>query len=131
MNSIPRVLIKRGNLTGTAGAQAAPASGATITIFDSTTAPQWSIGMPFQRLVFVVLASHDSAVNGVSHLQSVDKGTNFNEVQDESYTAATGLMTFDFPANAGHSQITYENSANTLTAWRYELWGVYDRAATT
>lgn len=127
MSAEERVLIKRGNLTGTGGAQAAPASGATITIFDSSTETWCTTGLPFERLDFSVIASHDSATNGVEHFSSLDKGSNFDLIDDDTYATADGVTTYRYLMHGGHARITYENSANTLTAWRYELFGIYKR----
>jgi hypothetical protein len=122
-----RVLIRRGNLAGTGGAQAAPGSGATITIFDSTAETWCPTGLPFERLQFNVTSSHDSAVDGVDHASSFDRGANFDTQDEDTYLATDGATSYDYLVKGGHAKITYENSANTLTAWRYELWGIYDR----
>lgn len=124
-----RVLIKRGNLAGTEGTQAAPGSGATITIFDSTTmVPQWApYGLPFQRLDFSVISSANSAADGVKHYSSLDRGSNFDLIDDDTYATADGQTTYRYLLHGGHARITYENSASVLTVWRYELWGIYQR----
>jgi hypothetical protein len=124
-----RVFIKRGNLTGTAGAQAAPGNGATITIFDSTTVdPMWCpLGLPFERIEFNVYSSHDSGASGVVFSSSFDRGSNFRTQSTNTYSNASGATTYDYLVKGGHVKIAYTNSANVLTAWEYELWGVYDR----
>ena len=129
MPQTERVLIKRGNLTGTTGAQAAPGSAATITIFDSTVVdPMWDpIGVPFERLVLSVISSADSGANGVVHSSSLDRGTNFDTITTNTYLTANGQTTYDYLMRGGHVKIAYTNSAAVLTTWRYELWGVYDR----
>ena len=129
MNSERRFLIKRGNLTGTTGAQAAPGNGATITIFDSPVdATQWAPdGIPFDRLQLNIYSSHDSGASGVVFSSSFDRGTNYRTQSTNTYTNAGGATSYDYLMKGGHVKIAYTNSANALTAWEMELIGCYDR----
>lgn len=129
MPQTERFLIHRGNLTGTGGAQAAPGSGATITIFDSTTVvSMWDpIGMPVERIQLNIYSSHDSGASGVVFSSSFDRGANFRTQSSNTYTNAAGATTYDYLMKGGHVKIAYTNSANVLTAWEMELWGTYDR----
>lgn len=129
MPQTERFLIKRGNLTGTGGAQAAPGSGATITIFDSSVVdPMWDpIGMPVERIQLNIYSSHDSGASGVAFSSSFDRGANFRSQSAQTYSNANGATTYDYLMKGGHVKIAYTNSASVLTAWEYELFGVYDR----
>lgn len=129
MSEYCRVLLRRGNLTGTAGAQAAPGSGATITLFDSSTVdPAWDpIGLPFERLQVNIFSSHDSGANGVAFTSSFDRGTNFRSQSTNTYLNANGATTYDYLLKGGHVKAAYTNSANVLTSWEMEVWGVRDR----
>lgn len=124
-----RIVIRRGILAPAAGEpeQAAPGSGATITIYDQT-ADHNGVGnqkpvCPFERLQFTVFSSADSAANGVVFAESED-GTNFDTVSTQTYLTANGLTTFDYLCRGGHPKITYQNSASVLTSWRYTLTGI-------
>lgn len=125
-----RVSLVRGFLLGTsAGGNAPPGSGATITIFDSTIAnlAAWRDGLPFYRLELDVYSSHDSGANGVVFSSSFDRGTNFRTQRTETYTNAAGPVVYDYLVAGGHVKIAYTNSANSLTAWEMEVFGLYDR----
>ncbi len=124
-----RILIRTGKLAPAAGEpeQAAPGSGATITIYDQT-ADHNGVGnqkpaCPFDRITFTLMSSHDSGASGVVFSESED-GTNFDTVSSQTYTASNGLTTFDFLCRGGHPKIAYTNSANVLTSWRYTLTGI-------
>jgi hypothetical protein len=125
-----RVLIARGNLTGTGGAQAAPGSGATVTIYDSPNDPAMASnkdGVKFERITFSVTSSHDSGASGVVFSSTFDRGANYDTQSSQTYTAVSGAVTYDYLMKGGHVKIAYTNSANVLTAWRYEVFGVFDR----
>lgn len=124
-----RVIIRRGNLTGTDGCQAAPGSGATITIIDTSDSGHsaWRDKVPFERIEFNMYSSHDSGASGVVFSSSFDRGANFDTQDTDTYLNADGPTTFDYLMKGGHVKIAYTNSANVLTAWRYEVVGVYDR----
>jgi hypothetical protein len=110
------------------GTDAPPGSGATITIYDSSVAPPThKSGVPFNRLQLNVYSSHDSAANGVAFLSSFDNGSNFRTQSTNTYLNSDGATSYDYLQRGRHTRITYENSANVLTAWEMELWGVYDR----
>lgn len=123
-----RVVIQRGNLTGTGGAQAAPGSAATITLFDSTAAHSaWTDKVPFERIEVNIYSSHDSGASGVVFSSSFDRGTNFRTQSTQTYLNANGATTYDYLMKGGHVKVAYTNSANVLTAWEMEVVGVYDR----
>lgn len=129
-----RFLICRGFLLGT-GFEAPPASGATKTILDTTltTNGQWPAflgsidGVQFDRLQLNIYSSHDSGASGVVFSSSFDRGTNFRTQSTATYLNADGATTYDYLMRGGHVKIAYTNSANTLTAWEMELFGIYDR----
>lgn len=122
-----RVFLARGNLLGTAGAAAAPGSAATVTIIDSTTILAYPEGLPYQRVTFSVISSHDSGASGVVFTSSFDRGVNFDSQVTYTYLTASGAFTYDYLMKGGHVKLTYANSANVLTAWRWEVFGHYDR----
>lgn len=122
-----RVIIARGNLTGTGGAQAAPGSGATITILDTTGNAAWTDRTPFNRIILNVYSSHDSGASGVVFSSSFDRGTNFRTQSTQTYQNANGATSYDYLIKGGHVKVAYTNSANVLTDWEMEVIGVYDR----
>lgn len=123
-----RVLLKRGNLTGSGGAQAAPGNGATITIFETVVdLPGMSTGVAFDRLQLNIYSSHDGAASGVVFSSTFDRGSNYRTQLTFTYLNANGATTYDYLVKGGHAKITYANSANVLTAWEMELFGIYDR----
>lgn len=124
-----RVIIQRGNLTGTNGAQAAPGSGATITILDTSdsTHTAWRDKVPFERIQLNIYSSHDSGASGLVFSSSFDRGTNFRTQSSQTYSNAAGPASYDYLMKGGHVKIAYTNSANVLTAWEMEVVGIYDR----
>lgn len=124
-----RVLIQRGNLTGTNGAQAAPGNAATITILDTSDSGHtpWRAAVPFQRIQVNIYSSHDSGASGVVFSSSFDRGTNFRTQSSQTYLNANGATTYDYLLKGGHVKVAYTNSANALTAWEMEVYGVYHR----
>lgn len=124
-----RVIIQRGNLTGTGGAQAAPGSGATITILDTSDSGHtaWKDKVPFERIEVNIYSSHDSGASGVVFSSSFDRGSNFRTQSSQTYLNANGATTYDYLMKGGHVKVAYTNSANVLTAWEMEVVGVYDR----
>lgn len=124
-----RVVIQRGNLTGTGGAQAAPGNGATITILDTSDSGHtaWKGNVPFNRIQVNIYSSHDSRTDGVVFSSSFDRGANFRTQDTDTYLNADGPTTFDYLMKGGHVKIAYTNSANALTAWEMEVVGIYDR----
>jgi len=125
-----RFLITRGALLGVAnsGTEAPPGSSATITIFDSTVAPtEMKSGVPCNRVQLNIYSSHDSGASGLVFSSSFDNGLNFRTQASYTYLNANGATTYDYLMKGRHVKIAYTNSANVLTAWEMELWGVYDR----
>lgn len=122
------MVIRRGVLTPASGAgeQAAPGSGATITIWDTSlnaNALSPKVGVPFSRVVLAIISSADSAANGVKFYLSQD-GINFQLDDQDAYLTADGETTYDFLMRAPHARITYENSASALTTWQMSLIGI-------
>lgn len=125
----PRIVLRRGVLSPVTGKgeQAAPASGATITIWDSTAnfgdaaAGFPPYGAEYRRLLLDLYSSHASATGGVIFEGSAD-GTNwdFSEVYDLAATTATVV---NYHVRTPHVRVRYTNSANTLTGWRMSLVG--------
>jgi hypothetical protein len=139
MSHRTRVLLNRGkfNPSGNEATIPVPASGATVTLFDSTlngNGLQPIPPLPFERLQINLYSSADSAANGVVFNSDFDGGnaaspssTHWRQQSTQSFTNASGATTWDYLVRGGHAQVTYQNSANTLTAWEVEVWGVYDR----
>lgn len=132
------VQIARGVLLPNAnsGETAPPASGATITIYDSTAnnnGLQGNPSIPFTRLVLTVKSSADGAASGVTCEGSNDNGLHWETMQAaSSYTTASGLSTYDFAVTMPQARIKFANSAAVLTVWEMSLIGVIgDRAKTT
>lgn len=124
------VTIRCGKLTVPAGnpEQGPPGSGGVITIYDS--ALDWNgqqpqaTGLPFTRVVLTLFSSHDSAASGLVFANKLD-GVIADTVVSYTYSAAGGEFTYDYLIRSGSNVlITYTNSANVLTAWRYRLIGV-------
>ena len=127
-----RVILGRGNLTGTGGAAAAPGSGATVTILDTTTGNSFAAmvdRIPFARVQFNLLSSHDSGASGIVFSSSFDRGANFDTQQTYTYVASGGAKSYDYEVLGGHLKIAYTNSASVLTSWRWEVVGIYDRSS--
>ncbi len=124
-----RVIIAKGNLTGTGGAQAAPGSGATITLLDTTDSGHtaWKDKVPFNRIQVNIFSSADSGASGVVFSSSFDRGANFRTQSSNTYTNAGGATTYDYLMKGGHVKVQYTNSASVLTSWEMEIVGTYDR----
>lgn len=130
--AVERVNIARGFLLGTSGGgNAPPGNAATITILDTTlsTLSAWKDGVPFERIQLNIYSSHDSGASGIVFSSSFDRGTNFRAQSAATYTYlnANGPSTYDYIMKGGHVKIAYTNSANVLTAWEMEVFGIYDR----
>src|SRR5579872_255010 len=127
------VVIAKGKLSPTdnetGGAIGPPASGATITLYDSSkdygnlNLP--AAGPPFSRIVLTINSSADGVASGIVFSEAMD-GVNFDTAATASYTTASGLSTFDFLVRSQGAalKLTYQNSANTLTVWRFVLTGI-------
>lgn len=125
-----RVLLARGALTASSGIQAAPGSGATITLLDTTSATGMTANLDctkFNRIQVNLYSSHDSGASGVVFSSSFDKGANFRTQSAQTYLNANGATTYDYLMKGGNLKVAYTNSANVLTAWELEIVGVYDR----
>lgn len=131
------VQIARGVLSPAAGSgeQAPPASGATITIYDSTSTNnglQFNQAVPFSRLMLTIKSSADGGASGLTFEGSNDNGAHWETMMTAaSYTTAGGLTYYDVPVTMPQVRIKYVNSAATLTVWEMSLIGVIgDRAKT-
>jgi hypothetical protein len=86
-------------------------------------------GIPFEHIQVNLYSSHDSAPNGIVFSSDFDGGnSNWRTQMVESFANAGGAATWDYPMRGSHVKITYQNSANTLTAWEVEVVGVIDRS---
>ncbi len=122
-----RVLLARRFLLGT-GAYAPPASAATVTLIDTLvdmTADR--DGVKPYRIEIDVYSSHDSGASGVVFTSTFDRGTNYRTQDTQTYLNADGPTTYDYLMKGGHMKCAYTNSANTLTAFEVEVFGIYDR----
>ena len=111
------------------GVPDAPASGATIDLFNSVTAfgAKQMRALDIRRIIVAFLqVSHASAANGLKSYASTDGGTNWDTVDfdgtmpkaiDASSTSTDVIEDFKV-SQYDDFKLTYENSANTLTAWR-------------
>lgn len=95
----------------------APGNGATITLHETN---QESIAdVNYEWIVLAIIASHDSAANGVKLLVSFDGGVTYDLVAQTAFTVAGGLLKFKkHLIQGGRMKLTYANSANVLTAFR-------------
>lgn len=138
-NDSDRVLLRRWKFAPTANEStvAAPGSGATVTLFDSTLSGNGLppiTPLPFNRIQVNHFSSHDSAASGVVFSSNFDGGnatapasSNWRQQSTQTFTNAGGATTWDYLLKGGHVKVTYQNSANVLTAWEGEIYGVYDR----
>ena len=119
------VLLRRGVFSPAAGSgeQSPPASGATITIWESAanTNSAYS-GTRWKRLILNIYSSHDSAANGVEFEESADN-TNWRDLTTYTYANSDGLTKYSIAVSAPFIRVKYTNSANTLTAWEMSLLG--------
>lgn len=122
------VMLRQGGLTATAGTgrQAAPGSGATITLFDSNANnPGAQRGSRWRRLISRIKSSHISAVDGLKFQESYD-GTSWDTLiayTVPATTAAVPYSVYSVAVAAPNVRVTYENSANVLTTWQMTLEG--------
>lgn len=119
-------VLRRGALTVGAsnpGDLAAPASGATQTIWSSDSNHNGQRGgARFKRLILNLYSSHASATDGVKVQESSDGGTTWRTLVDETL-AATTYTKYDVAVSAPAVRVTYENSASTITTWEMSLLG--------
>lgn len=114
----------------------APGNGETgHVIYDSTLncGLGWHITSHYSGVLFTLYSSHDSAASGVIVECSSDGTLWYDGVDTQgvtypkTYTQATDLMvTYTIALQFRHLRITYDNSANVLTAWAVEVMGVND-----
>lgn len=104
------------------GAVAAPASGATITLWSSSgNVVQATQGARYKRLVINVYASHLSAASGLQIDESVDN-SNWRNVVSYSIAATTYTKSY-VSVSAPFVRVRYVNSANTLSTWEMSVLG--------
>ncbi len=124
------VSIARGSLVVPAGSgvTAAPGSGATITIYDSTAQDNGLRPfphVPWSRLVLSINSSANSGALGVTFEGSEDDGLNWDVMQaGQTYLTANGLTQFDCLVTSPQVRVKYVNSAAVLTTWRMYLEGI-------
>ena len=120
-------LLRRGEVSPTAGTgeQAAPTSGQTITLWSSADNVSAShAGARWKRLVINVYSSHASATDGLK-IEESQNNSNWRTLK--TYTIAATTYTKNYVAvSAPFVRATYENSANTLTAWEMSVLGDAD-----
>jgi hypothetical protein len=112
------------NLISKTGSVAQPASGATVTLYNSTAnCGAVGRGARIKKLILNLDSSHDSAANGIAVSESDDGGTTWRTVYTRTYTQATDgrLKLVINSLGAPEIRVQYTNSANTLTTWRYSL----------
>jgi hypothetical protein len=134
-----RTVLARGKFapTGNETTIPVPGSGATVTLFDSTLNGNGLPpipGLPFDRIQVNLYSSADSAANGVVFSSAFDganaaspSATNWRQQSTQSFTNASGPASWDYLMKGSHAKITYQNSANVLTAWEVEVVGIFDR----
>lgn len=123
------ILLRRGVVSATAGSgeQSAPASGATVTLWDSgDNNAGASRGARYKRYGVTIYSSHASAAVGLKFQRLIDG--NWRTVYEVAIAATTVTETYVAMLGSRH-RITYANSANTLTAWEAEVFGDTDERA--
>lgn len=117
-------LLRKGVTTVTAGTgeMTKPASGETITLWDSgSNNPGANRGNRYKRLGVFIYSSHASAASGLV-FQRTNDGTNWRDIV--AYSVAATAETENWVAvGATRVRVTYANSANTLTTWEMEVLG--------
>jgi len=110
-------------------AVAAPASGATITLWSSAgNVAQATQGARYKRLVINLYVSHASASSGLQIDESVDNSNWRNLVSYD--IAATTYEKKYVSVSAPFVRVRYVNSANTLTTWEMAVLGDQTERAT-
>jgi hypothetical protein len=113
---------KTGTPINTSGALQ-PGSGGVATLYNSTLLSLGYIGRQAKALVINVRSSHDSAVDGLAISESDDSGTNWETVYTRTYTQAVDgrLKVIYKLVGAPDVRVTFTNSANVLTTWRWSV----------
>lgn len=109
----------------------APASGATLTIYDTTTSAgtgqgqgAHGHGQRYKMIVFSILSSHISdGTAGYTVDESWDGGANWDNLQTTAVIAANTYTKVYTKVSAPDFRCQYKNSANTLTTFRGGLVG--------
>ncbi len=98
-------------------AVAAPGSGATITLWQSTNITTMTARI--KRVIASLYVSHASAASGLQFDESVD-GTNWRNVVSYSISATTYSKNYVSVA-APFVRVRYVNSANVLSTWEMSV----------
>jgi hypothetical protein len=109
----------------------APASGGTLTVYDTTAnigtgsgKGARAAGMRYKMIVFSIYSSHVSdATTGYTVDESWDGGTNWDNLQTTAVIAATTYTKVYTKVSAPDFRCQYKNSANVLTTFRGGLVG--------
>lgn len=103
---------------------AAPASGATATLFTTTAAPGKNRGHLIKALIINIESSHDSATDGLVISESDNDGTTWKTIYTRTYTQATDgrLKVIYKLVGAPDVRVQFINSANTLSTWRFSVF---------
>ena len=105
------------------GAVAAPASGATITLWSSDgNANIPTQAARYKKLIINLYVSHLSAASGLQVDESNDGGTTWRNLASYSIAATTYTKTYQ-TVSAPHVRVRYVNSANTLSTWELSVLG--------
>lgn len=123
------VIICRGKFApgGNESSIGPPASGATITLYDSTANSNGLPGnppLPFTRLLLNIYSSHIGGTNGLVFQSDFDGGNTNWRNQATQTLPATTPTTYDYLLRGDQAKIAFTNSANVLTAWEFTLIGV-------
>ena len=97
-----------------------PASGAALTLFDSTWGGARDRGIRHKLLVFNVFSSHASAANGFKVDESSDGGANWDNLYQATIAATTATKIF-VKVSSPEFRVTYTNSASNTTTFRWSL----------
>src|SRR6478735_2152690 len=112
-------LLKKLTLAG------APGSGATITLWDSSSNNGFiERGRHYKMIIVNIITSADSAANGLTFEESNDGGVTWDVVgTGDSITTAGGYTKAYKKVSAPEVRVRYHNSANVLTTWRGSVMG--------
>ena len=97
-----------------------PASGAALTLYQTTWRTAKKTGLRHKMLVFSVFSSHDSAASGFKIDESWDGGTNWDNTYTATILASTATKIY-WKVSAPELRVTYTNSAAQTTTFRWSL----------
>ena len=116
-----QVLAKLG--LATTGKVDKPASGATITLWSSTTNGTKGAGRHYKGVYINIFSSHASAANGLTVEESSDEGTTWDAVATGTSISATTYTKTYVKVSAPEVRVRYANSASVVTTWRGSVMG--------